>query len=336
MWFRGCRLLVVPLAAVLTGGCAIKRLAINSVANSLSASGDTFASDEDPELIRDAAPFALKTYEMLLASTPRHPGLLLAACSGFTQYAYAFVQADADLLGPDDVEKAAALRARALKLYLRGRNHCMRALELRHRGIGTQLMMAPDAAVAAATAAEVPLLYWAAAAWGSAISIGLDRPELVADFPAVRALMERALALDEGYAHGALHEVMITIDGVPEAMGGSVERARSHFERAVALQGGLSAGPYVALALGVAVPTQDRAEFERVLNLALAIDPERDPSHRLANLITQRRARRLLERGDELFAAGAGTRLRREPVWRFPAWAFAGSAPWTTQLTEEQ
>jgi len=336
MRLKGYGLLVVPLAAVLTGGCAIKRLAISSVANTLSASGDTFASDDDPELIRDAAPFALKTYELLLASTPKHPGLLLASCSGFTQYAYAFVQTDVDLLGPDDVEKAAALRGRALRLYLRGRDYCMRALELRHRGIGTQLMVAPDAAVASATAADVPLLYWAAAAWGAAISIGLDRPELVADFPAVRALMGRALALDEGYAHGALHELMITIDSVPEAMGGSVERARAHFERAVALQGGLSAGPYVALALGVAVPGQDRPEFERLLHLALAIDPERDRSNRLANLITQRRARRLLEKADELFSAAADARLRREPVLSFPSWAFAASAHRTTKFPEEQ
>jgi len=129
---------------------------------------------------------------------------------------------------------------------------------------------------------------------------------------------------------------MITIDSVPEAMGGSVERARAHFERAVALQGGLSAGPYVALALGVAVPGQDRPEFERLLHLALAIDPERDRSNRLANLITQRRARRLLEKADELFSAAADARLRREPVLSFPSWAFAASAHRTTKFPEEQ
>ena len=337
MSLRRCPVVVVvPLAALLTTGCSIKRVAINSLANTLSGSGDTFAADDDPELIRAAVPFALKTYELLLASTPKHPGLLLASCSGFTQYAYAFVQTDADLLGADQIQTAAALRERAVKLYLRGRDYCLRALELRHRGIGSQLMRAPEEALASATADEVPLLYWTGAAWGAAISLGLDRPELVADFPAVRALMDRALALDEGYAHGALHEVMITIDSVPEAMGGSVARARAHFERAVALQKGLSAGPYVAFALGVAVPGQDRAQFERLLNLALAIDPEGDRSNRLANLITQRRARRLLEKADELFSAGADARSRREPVLSIPAWAFAASARRTTRLSEEQ
>ena len=58
------------------------------------------------------------------------------------------------------------------------------------------------------------------------------------------------------------------------------------------MQKGLSPGPYVALATGVAVPAQDRAEFERLLKEALAIDPEKDPSNRLVTLVTQRRARR--------------------------------------------
>ena len=55
-------------------------------------------------------------------------------------------------------------------------------------------------------------------------------------------------------------------------------------------------------ALGVAVAAQDRAEFERLLKTALAIDPEQDPSTRLVTLVTQKRARLLLDRVDEKFA----------------------------------
>ena len=50
------------------------------------------------------------------------------------------------------------------------------------------------------------------------------------------------------------------------------------------------------------MPAQDRAEFERLLKEALAIDPEKDPSNRLVTLVTQRRARVLLDRIDEKFA----------------------------------
>jgi predicted anti-sigma-YlaC factor YlaD len=52
----------------------------------------------------------------------------------------------------------------------------------------------------------------------------------------------------------------------------------------------------------VAVPNQDRQEYERLLKEALAIDPEKDPSNRLVTLVGQRRARVLLERVDEKFS----------------------------------
>jgi predicted anti-sigma-YlaC factor YlaD len=126
-------------------------------------------------------------------------------------------------------------------------------------------------------------------------------PELVIDFPVVRALADRALALDETWSSGALHELMVTLDAQGEAFGGSEAGARRHFARAVELQGGLMAGPYVSLATGIAQPNGDRAEFERLLQQALAIDPEQRKSERLVNLITQRRARSLLDRVDELF-----------------------------------
>ena len=57
----------------------------------------------------------------------------------------------------------------------------------------------------------------------------------------------------------------------------------------------------MSLATGVAVPAGDRAEFESLLNQALAIDPEKDPSTRLITLVQQRRARALLEQVDILF-----------------------------------
>jgi hypothetical protein len=297
--------LLLPLlvAALAAPGCSVRRMAVKGLADSLSGStASVFGSDDDPELIRDAAPFSLKTLEALLVELPDHPGLLLSACSGFTQYAYAFPQADAELAGDADYARVEALRTRARKLYTRGRDDCLRALELRHPGVGEQLLLAPDDALGWAGAGDVPLLYWTGASWGGAIALGLDRPELVADFPAVRALFARALALDEAWGGGAIHAALISLDAVPEAMGGSRERARRHFERAVELSAGASAGPYVSYAVGVALPDGDRAAFERLLGQALAVDPERDPSQRLANAIAQRRARHLLDSADALFA----------------------------------
>jgi hypothetical protein len=276
---------------------------VKTVANTLSDTGDVFTRDDDPELIRDATPFALKLYESLLESVPTHVPLLVTTCGGFTQYGYAFLEAEADGLSGSRRAEAVALRERALKHYLRARGYCLRAIDSRFgKGTSEALLQDPAVAVGKARKDDVPLLYWSAASWGAAISLGIDRPDLAIDFPTVRALADRALALDASWNKGAIHELMISLDSLPEAIGGNPARAREHFKTAVEIQKGLSPGPYVTLATGIAVPAQDRAEFERLLKEALTIDPEKDPSNRLVILITQRRARVLLDRVDELFS----------------------------------
>jgi predicted anti-sigma-YlaC factor YlaD len=291
----------VVAAIVSANACSLKTMAVKTVANTLSESGTTFTSDEDPELIRDAVPFALKTYESLLETVPKHQGLLLSTCSGFTQYAFAFVQTDGDALEVDDYDAFWQARQRSLKLYLRARGYCLRALELRHSGAEKRLRTDPERALASATTADVPVLYWTAASWGAAISVGLDRPDLIADVPIVRAILERALKLHEDYERGALHDAMITFESLPADMGGSPARAREHFARAVELSKGLNPGPYISLAVGVSVAAKDRAAFERLLDQALAIDPDQNPATRLSVLIAQKRARILRSRVNRLF-----------------------------------
>jgi predicted anti-sigma-YlaC factor YlaD len=293
----------MTVAVAATAGCSLKTMAVRTVANTLSDTGDVFTRDDDPELIRDATPFALKLYESLLESVPTHVPLLIATCGSFTQYGYAFLEAEADALDGSRRSEAVALRERALKHYIRGRGYCLRAADARlGKGTSAALLQDPTMAVAKARKDDVPLLYWSAASWGAAIALGLDRPDLVVDFPSVRALADRALALDPAWNKGAIHELMITLDSLPEALGGNPARARDHFKQAVDIQKGLYPGPYVALATGVSVPAQDRAEFERLLKDALAIDPEKDPSNRLVTLVYQRRARVLLDRIDEKFS----------------------------------
>lgn len=295
-------LAVVAIAAVLAAsGCSVKRFATNSVANSITSGPDVYGTDEDPELIRDALPFGLKTMESLLAVVPDHEGLLLTACKGYTQYAYAFVQSEGDLLVNSDYARSQHLHGRAFKLFLRARGFGLRGLEKRYKGIGAALQADPAAAAARIQKRDVAMLYWTAASWGSAIALGKDRPEMLADLPAIRALMERGLALDEGYEAGAMHEAMIVLEALPEAMGGSTERARSHFKRAVELSKDARPGPYVTLATSVSVLRQDRTEFQSLLEKALTYDPEALPAQRLATIVLQRKARALLDRQDEFF-----------------------------------
>ncbi len=296
------KVLLVVLATLYVPACSIKRIAVNKLGNALASGGTTFTSDEDPELVRDALPFSLKFIESLLAESPRHRGLLLAAASGFTPYAYAFVQEEADEVEDRDLEKATTLRLRARKLYLRARDYGLRGLEVTHPGFGAKLRQDPKAAVRVAVKDDVALLYWTAAAWGSAISLSKDNPDLVADQGIVEALIDRALVLDEAFDRGAIHGFLIAYEGSRNgAVGDFAIRARGHFDRAMELSGGHQAGPLVSFAENVSLQKQNRAEFEALLKRALAVDVDAQPQYRLANLIMQRRARWLLRRTDDLF-----------------------------------
>ena len=295
-------LLVAVLMILASTGCSIKKIAIKKLGDALADSGTTFASDSDPQLVRDALPFSLKLIESLLAESPRHRGLLFAASSGFTQYSYAFIKEEADETEPENLALATEMRARARGLFLRARDYGVRGLETTHPGFGAQLSKDPQLAVRAAKAADVALLYWTAASWGMAITLSKNEPALIVDQPAVEALIDRALELNEAFDNGAIHSFLITYEPVRQgAAGDPLERARKHFDTAMALSKGSQAGPLVSLAESVSIAKQDRKEFKSLLEQALAVDVNAKPEYRLANLVMQRRARWLLSRIDELF-----------------------------------
>jgi predicted anti-sigma-YlaC factor YlaD len=296
-----CALLAIVTFA--STGCSVKKFAISKLANSLaSQSTSSFATDDDPELIGDALPFALKLMEGLLDQVPQHRGLLFATSSGFTQYSYVWVQQPADEVEQKDVAQAKQMRLRARNLYLRARDYGIRGLEVKHQGFGAQLRRDPKSAVLVARKKDVPLLYWTAVSWGAAISVSKDDADLVADQPIVEALVDRSLQLDPDFDQGAIHGFLITYESARQgAKGDFAVRSREHFDRQVALTEGNLASPFVALAETVSVRKQDRLEFESLLKRALAIDPNPKPEWRLNNIVMQRRARWLLSREDDLF-----------------------------------
>jgi predicted anti-sigma-YlaC factor YlaD len=289
------------LALLLPGCSMIKTMAIKTVADSLSQGTSSFATDDDPELIKEAVPFGLKTFEGMLDDLPRHRPLLRSVAAGFTSYAAAFIQPEIRGLESTDLDRAREQKVRARRMFIRARDYGVRAIEVTHPGIGQSLMQDPVAALAKTQKKDVPDLYWTAAAWGSAISLGKDQMSLVADVPIVDALIHRALALDEAWDAGSLTEFMIAFESRGDAQGGSLDRARTYFSRTMELARGKRISPLVSLAENVSITTQNRAEFDTLLDEALAFDCDKYPETRLVNLLAQTRARQLKALAGSLF-----------------------------------
>jgi len=287
--------------ALLLPACSLKKMAVNSLGDALAAGGSTYASDDDPELVGQAVPFGLKTMESLLAESPRHRGLLLAACSGFVQYAYGWAQLEADYVEERSLTEATHERERARKLYLRARDYGLRGLEVDLPGFGSGLSNDLEATLARTKVEQVPLLYWTTLAWAGAIALKVNDSSVSADQSIVDALARRALALDPDWSRGAIHEFFVSWESGRSSIGGSMESAREHYARAVELAGGHRASPFVVYAESVCIAEQDKAGFTEALNQALEVDASEPTDNRLANVIYQQRARWLLGRVDEYF-----------------------------------
>jgi len=300
---RALSVAMLFIAMQFISGCAIKKMAVNSVADALADSNsDVFASDNDPQFVGEALPFALKTIESVLQAAPKHEKLLIAATSGFVQYGHAYVLRPAETLESIDFAAARKGKKRAKQFFLRARDYGLRALELGCPGISTELRKQPVVAAKRCLKEDVAALYWTGVAWGSALSVGKSDMALVGELPIVTALMERALALDESWGDGAIHDFFIIFDaGRSKAEGGGMEQAEKHFQRAMELNGGQSISPLVSLAESVCIQQQDLKRFKKLLKQVLAFEADTHPENRLSNLLAQDKAKQLLDNIDEFF-----------------------------------
>jgi len=298
-WLRAA--LLPAIAALVLGGCSMRQLAIDTLGDALASGGSVYEADADVVLIGEALPFSVKLLDSLIAESPRHRGLLLAGSRAYLLYAYGYVGFEAERMAREDIDRANVVRARASELSMRAHGYALRALELRHPGLATGLAADPDAALRRVSdATDVDLLHAAAASLALAIGNARGEAAMLARLPEVDALLARAMALDERWDDGALHELAVTWRA---ALPGIPERALidAHFSRALELSRGTRAALFVAYAEAVAVRSQDRPLFDSLVRRALAVDPDARPEERLQNALAKRRAQWLRETADLLF-----------------------------------
>ena len=269
------------------------------VANALTGEGssDVFTGDSDPQLVGDAIPFAIKMYEALLSANPDHQGLINTTGSLFVMYANAFVQGPAELLPRVRYAERQAAMERAKNLYLRGLGILYRGLDLKYSGFSTAYQDGRQREILAKMRKDdVPALYWSAAGGVSAFSLNPFDIDLGMRIPEFYALVRRAYELDPDYNSGAIDQFLLLFHAsVPATMGGDISQVETFYQRSLDKTRYLSPGPYVSYAQSVSIPAQDYDKFKELLETALAIDPDADQANRLVNIITQRKARYLLD-----------------------------------------
>ncbi len=284
--------------------CSINRFAVNLAADALSGGDNAVVmSDNDPELVGAAIPFTLKMYETLLSQAPDHRALALSTGSTFVMYANAFVQGPAEMLREDQYEERERQLKRAQLLYQRGVLILNEALNRSYPGFSSAWEAGKlDAILPKMRRSDVPFMYWTAAATLASYSVDPFNLALGVRLGAAGALMARAYELDPDFQEGTIDEFYISyFASLPPGLGGDRNRAIQHYDLAIQKSKGESAGPYLAYAQAICVPDQDFKKFKELLSKVLAIDVDADPSHRLVNVMAQRKAHYLLDHQDDLF-----------------------------------
>lgn len=284
--------------------CSVSNLAMKKISESLSNQNSTvFTGDDDPELVQDALPFTMKFYETILEKDSTNPELYLTTGKLFCLYAQAFVLFPSDTLPDSLVQQKKAMKKRAKKLFLRGRDYCLRGMELRHPDF-TRLIKSgtPESSLSMVNISDTAYLYWISANWMGAIAA--DRSDLALSMSIKKAasLMIKVSELCDKFDSGSAHEILCTYKAsVPKSVGGSDEKAREHFQKAIDYSAGTKVSPYVTCATSLSLKNKNRNEFIEMLQKAVSVNIQQNSSIRLQNVIYQNRAKWMLANVDRFF-----------------------------------
>ncbi|MFH1620426.1 MAG: TRAP transporter TatT component family protein [bacterium] len=274
----------LPLTAVfLLSGCSMRTMAVRSTAEIIKGGMPAYLEEKDPDFAEESMPSSLKLMEILLKNDPRNASLLENLAQGYCGYSLMFME--------DEFPE------RASGFYARGEYYGMTALRERRLSGGEKASIA----VEKARADDVPALFWTAFCKAGRVQLHLDEPEAIAELVRIVPLLERVLALDPGYYNNGAHAVMGAYHASrPRILGGDTEKAKKHFEASLEGRGNSFQMNRFMYAKKGAVAMQDRDLFENLLKEVIASGSP-VPDQALANEVARRKAKKLLEKADELF-----------------------------------
>ena len=290
------------LALALFPGCDTGRFTASQSIGLVTRGSAAIQQHWDPDLVGDAMPGSILQLEGLYATLPEDDRVGLELLRAYVSYAHGWLEPEAEAAeARGDLDAQDAIRVRARLMYERARNIGLHHLQLRDAAFEGALRGELSGFVQHLerrfrTAEDVPFLLWTGYAWGSAISVASDDPELVLDLPVVRAMVERAVAIDPSYfEYGGLMFLAALASSVPESLGGDPEQGRVLFERALEGTGRTFFQVQLQYARTYALTTGDRELFVRLLREIIdGGDPR--PEVRFANRLARPRARRRMRR----------------------------------------
>jgi len=274
------RILTIVGLCALMQACAVARLGDNLPYGVLN--------NEDIELVGEGLPTYLLMIDGMIINWPESESLLQSGASLYSAYAGIYVE---------DAGRARALTNKAM-------GYALRAACARDRDwceVRTMKIAAFDALLADAGKRDVPMMYTLGTTWVSYIQQNSSDWNAVGELGRVDALMQRVVALDEGYEFGQAHMYLGALNSIlPASLGGNPDKAKLHFDKAVELSGGRNLLAKTLCAERYARLVFDQTLHDQLLTEVLAADPH-EHGLTLQNRYAQRQAQALLDDSAEYF-----------------------------------
>ena len=266
-----------------------RQMTVASTATLLEDISKSANKQSDLRMIREGMPAYLMLIDGMVEAVPNNARLLIAAAQAYASFASAFIE-DTD----EDYARA---------LFTRAKEYALRALVI--RGVNNPVS-SPfsefEAVIDGLGKEDVPYMFWSAMCWGSWVRLNLESIAALAELPRVEALMQRVLHLDEQFYYGGPHLFMgILLASRPPVAGGDLEKARDHFDKALAFSQDQFLMTRVYFASHYAHKTLDRELFMTSLQTVLDTPANTIPHLTLLNTVAHRRAKELIAKVDDLF-----------------------------------
>lgn len=287
---RLCRLIPSLVLMFACSGCALyTRVAVDLGSPVVDSMRDSFNDNCDLAIVKESLPFTLAGITGLIDTSPKNKTFLINGSNAYFAYAFAFV------------EQGDVVRARGM--YLKARDYGMRALfgEKYLETIDLPLEEFEDE-VKKIRKKQVPALFWATLSWLNYIRLNLGDLGTYVEVPRAELMAKRLLELDETYYFGTPHAVMACYYAAqPEMSGGDPEKAKAHFEKAIAISEKKFLVHYLLYAQFYAVRQQDKELYVKLLTHIREAPENILPGHCAATNMCKMRAWRYLKDVDSQF-----------------------------------
>ncbi len=264
---------------------ALQACSIGNLPKNLSRS---MMNQEDPELVRTAAPAYLLMLDALVATYPDDETFLIPAAKLYGAYAGVFSNDQAQT-------QRMATRAKIYAQHALCENEedlCL-ALDQQVDDIVLELEDLDED--------ELNLVYTFASSWASWIQAHSSNWDAVAQLPKVKTLFNWVLSYDADYDNGTAQVYMGVLESqLPPSLGGRPDLAKMHFENAIAASNGRHLMAKVLYAQQYARLLFEQELHDRLLTEVLTANPIAE-GLTLINQLAKQQAEVLLAESAEYF-----------------------------------